>query len=145
MGQLLLDGVPIGVPDRSVTAAGVSYDNTQSGLSATDVQGAVDELATDSGWLTTTAVNGNTVKYRKIGKQVWIRRGSVGTIDANTSTTIGILPSGYRPVSIFQFGIISEESGGDYGQLIVRDTGVIQYRGRWANTVGSFYVSFLID
>ena len=44
MGQLLLNGVPIGVPDRSVTAAGVSYDNTQSGLSATDVQGAVDEV-----------------------------------------------------------------------------------------------------
>ena len=47
MGQLLLDGVPIGVPDRSVTAAGVSYDNTQSGLSATDVQGAVDEVAAE--------------------------------------------------------------------------------------------------
>lgn len=46
MGQLLLDGVPIGVPDRSVTAGGVSYDNTQSGLSATNVQGAVDEIAT---------------------------------------------------------------------------------------------------
>lgn len=50
MGQLLLDGVPIGVPDRSVTAGGVSYDNTQSGLSATDVQGAVDEVAASRKW-----------------------------------------------------------------------------------------------
>ena len=54
MGQLLLDGVPIGVPDRSVTAAGVSYDNTQSGLSATDVQGAVDEVAARTNILTSS-------------------------------------------------------------------------------------------
>ena len=45
MGKLMLDGVEVGLPDRTVTAGGVSYDNTQSGLSATECQSAIDELA----------------------------------------------------------------------------------------------------
>ena len=44
MGKLMLDGVAVGLPERN-TAGGVSYDNTQSGLSATEVQSAIDEVA----------------------------------------------------------------------------------------------------
>ena len=66
MGQLLLDGVPIGVPDRSVTAGGVSYDNTQSGLSATDVQGAVDELKARFYRITGTMATSGTMIDKQI-------------------------------------------------------------------------------
>ena len=57
MGQLLLDGVPIGVPDRSVTAGGVSYDDTATGL-GDDLQEAVDAL----GWKSLGSASGtNTI------------------------------------------------------------------------------------
>lgn len=51
MGKLMLNGDEVGMPDRSVTAGGVSYDNTTSGLSATEVQSAIDELADKSKFL----------------------------------------------------------------------------------------------
>ena len=91
MGQLLLDGVPIGVPDRSVTAGGVSYDNTQSGLSATDVQGAVDEIVTDTYSL-----------FVIEEKTVWPNM----TLSANSAMavkTADLSKIGYKPIGIVGF------------------------------------------
>lgn len=48
MGVLKLDGVDIGIPDRSVTAGGVSFDPTIKNIlpnTATDCQKAIDSLA----------------------------------------------------------------------------------------------------
>ena len=44
----------------STSAANVTYDNTQSGLTATDVQAAVDELDTDVDTINTKIVNAMT-------------------------------------------------------------------------------------
>lgn len=46
------------VPGTTATASGTSYDNTGSGLSATDVQNAIDEVVSDLG-----AVNANVSTY----------------------------------------------------------------------------------
>lgn len=97
----------------------------------------------DSGWLTTTAVNGNTVYYRKIRNQVWVRRGSIGTSSANTLTTIATLPSGYRPIANLQFAILSSSS--DHGDVVVKADGTVQSKCTYANTIPAFYVTFLID
>lgn len=61
-----------------------------------DVVSYLNSNFPDSGWLETTAVNGNTVYYRRIGKMVIYRRGKTGTVAANTSVTIGTIPSAYR-------------------------------------------------
>ena len=60
MGKLMLDGVEVGLPDRTVTAGGVSYDNTTSGLSATECQSAIDELAGKLKVKTITLTNTST-------------------------------------------------------------------------------------
>jgi len=44
-GKLLRDGVILGALAEEDDAAGVPYDNTLSGLTATDVQAAIDEIA----------------------------------------------------------------------------------------------------
>ncbi len=93
-------------------AASIAYDNTTSGMTATDVQAAVDELRTQNNnlyankankahpdWITGTLQNGATgfIQYRQnqIG-QIEVK-GSValGTVAANT--IIATLPIGYRP------------------------------------------------
>ena len=48
MGKLMLDGVEVGLPDRSVTAGGVSFDPTVKNIlpnTATDVQKAIDAVS----------------------------------------------------------------------------------------------------
>lgn len=53
--ELLLQAIQTGGGD--LTADEIAYDNADSGLSATDLQGAVDELATDSGGVATDLSN----------------------------------------------------------------------------------------
>lgn len=48
MGQIISNGI-IYSGGGSQKASDVSYNNTESGLEATDVQGAIDELNTDLG------------------------------------------------------------------------------------------------
>lgn len=89
------------------TAAEISYDNTDTGMIATNVQAAIEEVGKDTGWLSTASVDGNTVQYRKIGHICCIRRGSVGTVAAGTDTIIGYLPAGFRPANNGTFSIVS--------------------------------------
>ena len=54
MGKLMLDGVEVGLPDRTVTAGGVSFDPTIKNIlpnTATDCQKAIDEVCTRIGGL----------------------------------------------------------------------------------------------
>lgn len=76
------------------TAAQISYDNTSSGLTADDVQEAIDELATPSigAW---TELNGN-VSYIRSGNVVSVRAIGESTAYA-TYTSLGILPEAIRP------------------------------------------------
>lgn len=71
MPKIIKNGVTyIGTSDN---AAAVSYDNTTSGLTATDVQAAIDELesvTTGQATLDTAKINGGGIAYTKIGKIV---------------------------------------------------------------------------
>lgn len=75
------------------TANMIGYNNTASGLIATDEQGAIDELANkikDSGWIVVSPA----FRYRKIG--------SVVCVDAVSQSgsgwqTVGTLPADCRP------------------------------------------------
>ena len=84
MGKLMLDGVEVGLPDRSVTAGGVSFDPTIKNVlpaSADTVQKAIDS-ATE-----TKIYNNSIFKLRKCGSMVNIAFG--GTFD--TVVQSGIL------------------------------------------------------
>lgn len=72
-------------------AGGVSYDNTESGLSATNVQGAIDEITeTESG---TASMAGIT--WNRSGKVVAVSVKGTGL--SSTSTTVTGLPTPKNP------------------------------------------------
>lgn len=133
------------VMPASYPSSRTSYDNTGSGLTATNVQDAIDEIGTDSGWQTTAAVNGNTIQYRKIGNQVWVRRGTIGTTSAGSWSNIASLPTGYRPSANVSHAIYSESGGSVYGTVQVLSSGNVNSITNLANNVPAFFFSFLID
>ena len=107
---------------NTISASGISYDNTDSGLTATNVQDAIDELNGESS--TFTLSNINTDYYNgfygiKSGKFVFLKI-SVKNIPSSTWTTIGINP--YPPTSeimtvggnssITNFGVIKFSTDG---------------------------------
>ena len=92
----------------------------------------------DSGWLTTTAVNGNKMAYRKIGKVVYVARNTVGTIPANTATLVGNLPAGYRPL-YYAF------NGSPSAYIQIGPDGNINVVSPTANYMHPWYVSFIAD
>ena len=102
-------------------------------------------VPSDSGWLTTTAVNGNTVQYRKIGNQVWVRRGTIGTTTGGSWTTIGVLPEGFRPSANVSHCIYSENNGSTYGNAQVLSNGNVNSIANINNSVPAFFFSFLVD
>jgi len=104
---------------------------------------SVENRLKDSGWQTSSAVNGNVVQYRKIGNQVWVRRYTTGTIPANTLTTIANLPNGYKPTLNVQVAVVIEASL--YGEVVVTNNGEVKYMSNVANTMGAFCISYLID
>lgn len=87
MGKLMLNGVEVGLPDRSVTAGGVSYDNTQSGLSATDVQDSIDEV-----------VGNGKIYYKDVaiaGTVISSYYAQINTgVDTSLYTAIGVIDGG---------------------------------------------------
>ena len=131
---------------NTIAASGVSFDNTGTGLSATNAQDAIAEVKSDldaatadSGWQSTAALDSNTVQYRKINNQVWIRRSAVGTIPADTLTTIGNLPVGFRPSANTQVAITNDS------YVIVYTDGNVRVYTHYANSMAPYYFSFLIN
>lgn len=102
----------------------------------------IAELSEDSGWLETTSLSGNTVKYRKIGNLVAIRRGTTASIQTNTETTIGTLPTGFRPIANAGFGVRSEQSG--TAQINVSTNGNVSIVSS-ANFIPAYYCTFFAD
>ena len=96
------------------------------------------DLPSDSGWILGTPVNGNYMMYRKIGNVVYVARHTVGTISADTSTVVGNLPAGYRPlVAVFN------GSGTQY--IEIKASGEISIKSPIANYMPPWYVSFIAD
>ena len=77
----------------SPSADNVSFDNTGTGLSASDVQNAIAEV-NDGKSLAFTPTSGITVNYSSLGIQGQLMYGNIEavvTVLANTLTTIGSL------------------------------------------------------
>ena len=102
------------------------------------VKGALDELRTDSGWVQLSAVDGNKMMYRKIGKLVYVAKHTVGTIAANTAVRVGTLPLGYRPLVAFF-------SGAPTQYIQINTDGKIYVRTATADYMEAWYVSFIAD
>lgn len=71
MGRIMMNGIQYGTGGRP-TAEGVTYDNAESGMTATNVQGALDELSTglttiyEGAWTATSSATTNTQLTEKI-------------------------------------------------------------------------------
>lgn len=126
-----------------LTASDVAYDNTDSGLTATDVQGAVDEVAAeamaDTGWL---QIGTNDTYYRKIGKIVYVRTITPSAV-AGSWTTIDILPVGYRPASVINLCLYTAASL--TANIKVYDTGEIKYVCNVQDASIPIYINFIAD
>lgn len=113
-----------------LTASDVAYDNTDSGLTATDVQGAVDELAesypatqvmmsdgvtsvedaistVDTYNLTLTGF-ASPITLQRVGRVVYITyNGNVTNLPAGSLSFSNVIPEKYRPAEATQFFSIS--------------------------------------
>lgn len=82
--------------DYTLPASAIPYNNTSSGLSATNVQGAIDELKADTrdnGWVDITSdasayISSGYIKYKKIGTLVLVKMWDVVFKDATGSGNI---------------------------------------------------------
>ena len=89
MGKIMLNGKQYGVGGIE-KAKDISYDNTSSGMSATNVQGALDEVKAGLNNFTLQISVLTPVKTMTVGSQNWVAKyGRVvfGTIIFSTTTT----------------------------------------------------------
>lgn len=113
-------------------------DDTQVAHGNSTVNTALNDLSSDSGWVQLSAVDGNKMMYRKIGKVVYVAKHTVGTIAANTAVRVGTLPSGCRPLVAFF-------SGASTQYIQINTDGKIYVRTATADYMESWYVSFIAD
>lgn len=96
----------------------------------------------DTGWLNIAGDNGNFVIYRKKSGIVYISRGAIKKLPANTWTDIVTLPEGYIPLYAVTYNITAES-----GNSVVRvqTDGRIQYYSSLANYIPPHIVSFPVS
>lgn len=126
---------------KSVVNGNYNEVGTLTNLNTTDktsIVNAINEVNNDSGWIDLTITNtfknynndnNNRPRVRKIGKLVEVRGiiTPVNEIPANQDTTIGTLPSGYRP-STCQVVQIYQGSGQNRWALVVNTSGVLVFQ-----------------
>ena len=110
----------------------------------------------DTGWVDISPLNGaqnynasNTMSYRKIGKQIFLRGAFKGVTDIGT--IIGTLPVGFRPVQNHTW-TTTQINGSNYGRVVIMqitNAGQIKVQacsGSLTSTMScSIATSFLID
>lgn len=146
-------------------AENVQYDNTTSGLAASDVQGAIDELANKckkSGWINANLqtpfesyMGSSPVRYRKVGNVVEVL-GIVSVTSelesSNINHTMFTVDNGYRPTDTLS--ILCQGSGVESWLLTVGSDGKIS-ASRYRDASGykkfgvgiwlPFHVTFLVE
>lgn len=85
------------------------YDNSKSGLTATNVQGAIDE------------VQGN-VNNKLIYKDISFTGNSVPANGNHVITNISIVHNGYKPISVTAFDCSDYGNGMAYIPILLSDT-----------------------
>lgn len=134
----------------SPTAAGISYDNTTSGLTADDVQEAIDEnaadIATVSSYLpdlTTDSSDAHVdVDYYKI-KDVKIVSLSIHNLDKAADAVIFTLPTGYRPAAELTRYFYGSVNGNAAAIAVkIKTNGEIVPTSAWTYVYGNVTVVF---
>ena len=86
----------VGAINEVATASGTSYDNTSSGLSATEVQSAIDELGTSETYTPTSTYG--TFVFSRVGKMKMLQFTTLQNLASGASTTIDFtLPNSFKP------------------------------------------------
>ena len=105
--------IPNGVPSTR-KAVNTQYDNSTSGLSADNVQGAIDEIMTVEDWKEVQfSANswrcgvGDYFRYKKVNNVVYIQMNHTKLTEMayGSFTTLVGLPEGYRPSKAF-YGVL---------------------------------------
>lgn len=97
-------GADLGLVNASdMTAQNVSYDNTASGLTATDVQGAVDELATIGGKVVKSVTADGIKTYRELLNELYVSR--------SDKLILKIGNHNHMPSTATRYGAITTASG----------------------------------
>ena len=137
--KVLLDGDASGTDDQ--TAAEVSYDNTDSSLSADDVKEAIDELDSEKGALASanvwTGISNSFQKPITIGGASSANPGLlklIGESVDNLSGTVLYDNDGVTEIGMFGYtsaeaGIFIANSTSSKG-LFLRDSGIAEYEGQ---------------
>lgn len=108
------------IPFVGATAEGVAYDNTESGLTASDVQGAIDEVGKYQ--YTSWSENGISFQIARQGKmaQVSAVSGSLSSSFASNAT-FATIPEGYRP----RYMTVETVSTSTGNRILISTTGSI--------------------
>ena len=140
--EAVLDGTILNLinVNGTLTAGAISYDNTSSGLAATNVNSAIDELNTSSS--DTTTSGGKIFRFGKI-RQYSMETTGAGQIDNGTTYNMANeIPSGDRPNggAGIVLGQVYDSSGNIKGEITgsVLSNGNITYR--YTGTSGVYYM-----
>lgn len=117
MGKIMKDGIQYGVGGIQ-KAESITYDNTASGMTAIDVQDAIDELnngLTDLSEAVPTLASGWTQTQNRVQKRAGVCEVYIECIFSGTYSsgwnTIATLPEGYRPR--FAFDTVQTDNAND--------------------------------
>lgn len=129
--------------DALLDASDVSYDNTSSGISATNVQSAVDSIASDieslnngltphdRGTVSVTPATGVTVNVVGV-KSAGVKYIGISITNTNLSWAkeICTFPSDWCPVGTRPYvAAIDDSNGVPIGSLIINGSGKVYYYG----------------
>ena len=122
------------------TASAVSYNNTASGLTATDVQGAIDEVSAVSSF-TPTSVYGN-FSFKAINGIKCLIVSDPKGLAANALTTLEFtLPEKFRPIENICYFNLSQPSDNYTIRLLLKPSGTVQFYNYGTNT-GTLNMSY---
>ena len=122
-------------------AEDINYDNTTSGMTADNVQGAVDELKSnliDSDWQDIASY----YQYRKLNGVVYVRKKNTTQVSITSSfTTLFTLPDGFRPTNsngsfVYSVPAMAQAQG---IQIKVLDTGEVQAAAQFGSNTPVMY------
>lgn len=104
-------------------ASDIAYDNTASGLTVTDVQAAIDEVADDISTVTGTitletgfTARGTPIVEKRNG-MVFLQFNINGTNAFNTRTTLGNISAGFRPYRTCAFTVCASKNINSFANI----------------------------
>lgn len=102
----------------------------------------------DSGWIDIPyrpgfSTSGEAARYRRIGRQVFIRGRVAGTFAAGNTYIIGDVPAGFRPNPLILFPLAGSNAATSGGRLWVDTSGQINVNPAAAPTNVSIAMTYL--